>query len=401
MNILFIGKYPPIEGGISSKMYWLTRELASVGHDVHVVTNAECVEEEYRINMTSGDRKHLADTGVKVYNTSGSVPSYIPYVRPDVALLANKALQVMRTRRIDVICSWYLLPYGVAGTLVSNITGIPHIARHAGSDISRLMGSLSLRHLLFEVLRQADLVMTDGRRGEQLARSGIERRKIFCERGLDAFKHSFFVNEGKKYELRKKKRIISRPVITYFGKMDQGKGIAETIKALSLLDKEYIFRVISAGNEDRFNRLLNGLGLADKARVKIKREGFVPPWRMPSRIAGSRCVIIPECGFPVPNHFSSLIDEVLSMGVCLVVSGEVYNNNSKINNLRRGKNVVVVNCRQPNEFAKVLDLLITDAGRANSFGKAGRNSRVKECYHSRAKTMIAAVNAAKENHKQR
>ena len=86
-------------------MYWLTRELKNAGHNVHVVTNAECVEDEYRINLTSGDRKHLAGLGVKVYNTSKISPSYIPYVRPDIAFLANKALQVIRMKPIDVICS--------------------------------------------------------------------------------------------------------------------------------------------------------------------------------------------------------------------------------------------------------------------------------------------------------
>ncbi len=47
MRICFIGKYPPIEGGVSSHAYWLAKALGKKGHEVHVVTNAQEVEKEY------------------------------------------------------------------------------------------------------------------------------------------------------------------------------------------------------------------------------------------------------------------------------------------------------------------------------------------------------------------
>ena len=41
MRICLIGKYPPIQGGVSMRTYWSAHGLAARGHEVHVVTNAK------------------------------------------------------------------------------------------------------------------------------------------------------------------------------------------------------------------------------------------------------------------------------------------------------------------------------------------------------------------------
>jgi hypothetical protein len=51
MRICFIGKYPPIQGGVSAQTYWAVRGLAERGHEVCVVTNADEVEDR---NVTVG-----------------------------------------------------------------------------------------------------------------------------------------------------------------------------------------------------------------------------------------------------------------------------------------------------------------------------------------------------------
>ena len=41
MRICAIGKFPPIQGGVSMRTYWTAHGLAAYGHEVHVVTNAK------------------------------------------------------------------------------------------------------------------------------------------------------------------------------------------------------------------------------------------------------------------------------------------------------------------------------------------------------------------------
>ena len=48
MKLCMIGKYPPIQGGVSRENFWQTYTLAQAGFDVHVVTNAQEVENEFR-----------------------------------------------------------------------------------------------------------------------------------------------------------------------------------------------------------------------------------------------------------------------------------------------------------------------------------------------------------------
>jgi len=36
-----IGKYPPIEGGVSAKVYWLAKALGERGYEVYIFTNAQ------------------------------------------------------------------------------------------------------------------------------------------------------------------------------------------------------------------------------------------------------------------------------------------------------------------------------------------------------------------------
>jgi hypothetical protein len=55
MRLCVIGKYPPIEGGVSAHTYWLAHGLASLGHEVHVITNGNEVEQRFRMWMRPED----------------------------------------------------------------------------------------------------------------------------------------------------------------------------------------------------------------------------------------------------------------------------------------------------------------------------------------------------------
>jgi len=70
MKICTIGKYPPIEGGESSKLYWLAKALGEKGHEVHIVTNAWEVETKYREQITGDDLSgHYRPKNVYIHNT--------------------------------------------------------------------------------------------------------------------------------------------------------------------------------------------------------------------------------------------------------------------------------------------------------------------------------------------
>ena len=124
MKLCVIGKYPPIQGGVSSQTYWLTHALAALGHEVHCVTNADEVEPSYRMYLSPDDR-HRLETRPKDRRT-GSVTvhctneprglTFIPYANPFTTKLAALAADVVEEYGCHLILAWYLEPYGFGVT---------------------------------------------------------------------------------------------------------------------------------------------------------------------------------------------------------------------------------------------------------------------------------------------
>ena len=84
MRVCLIGKYPPIQGGVSTETYWTVHALARRGHEVHVVTNSTEVEHGYRELLLEDDLSWLEgryDSGVVACHASASLArgSYLPW----------------------------------------------------------------------------------------------------------------------------------------------------------------------------------------------------------------------------------------------------------------------------------------------------------------------------------
>ena len=60
MRICVIGKFPPIQGGVSMRTYWTAHALAKRGHEVHVVTNAKEATPPFRMHMRDEDWQRCA-----------------------------------------------------------------------------------------------------------------------------------------------------------------------------------------------------------------------------------------------------------------------------------------------------------------------------------------------------
>ena len=98
LRVCVIGKYPPIQGGISAQCYWMCRWLAERGHEVDVVTNADEVEDHYRLRL---DGNGLADGdmrgSLRVWRTESPTLAYrhIPQTNPVVTKLTSLALEAI------------------------------------------------------------------------------------------------------------------------------------------------------------------------------------------------------------------------------------------------------------------------------------------------------------------
>ena len=108
-KIAFLSKYPPIEGGISSKTFWLARGLAQRGHEIHVITHDISAGREYSINGCSEPLG--TDLNIQIHRTP-SLPWHIPEDSEYTLSLIDTAIEVLREHKIQVLDSGYLVPYG-------------------------------------------------------------------------------------------------------------------------------------------------------------------------------------------------------------------------------------------------------------------------------------------------
>ena len=184
MRICIIGKFPPIQGGVSMRTYRTAHALAARGHDVHVVTNAKEVRPPFRMHMRAEDwnrceaKYEAGSVSVHWTDPVDRSQTYIPMASPFVSKLAAVAAAVHSERPFDVIYSHYLEPYGVAGHLAAQMAGVPHVARMAGSDAGRLWHHPQFEALYDHVLRSAEAVIATGAVAERAVERGVAADRI-------------------------------------------------------------------------------------------------------------------------------------------------------------------------------------------------------------------------------
>ena len=266
MRICIIGKFPPIQGGVSARTYWTAHDLAARGHEVHVITNAKEARPPFRMHMRRQDWKRCE--GVyepqEPSGTSGSVrvhwtdpvdnsQFYIPMASAFVSKLAATAARVHSEHPFDVIYSHYLEPYGVAGHLVADIARVPHVVRMAGSDAGRLWRHPQLEALYDHVLRSAAIVITTGVVAGRAIKRGVHPERVAS---VGAFKlpEDLFRPDGLALDLVALRREVEtdpdmrdmmwggftgdRPYFGVYGKLGETKGSFALLAAIERLKRE-------------------------------------------------------------------------------------------------------------------------------------------------------------------
>jgi glycosyltransferase involved in cell wall biosynthesis len=332
VRLCLIGKFPPIQGGVSTRMYRLAHSLARRGNAVHVVTNAMEVEDAYRVTMTPEDLSRLAaryeDGYVRVHNTVLDTIAqwHVPWHNPYATKLAGLAIEVIRDHALDCVFSWYLEPYGVAGHLAANFTGIPHVLRTAGSDVGRLWHQPGMRSLYDQVFLAADVIMASGSLRKSLADLGVRPERI-APTDSTFVPLDEFAPEGDVLDLRDFGVRATKPAATagIYGKLGRFKGIRSLLRAIrtcvDLGTQVQLAAMVQGRPEEErgFEDLLDELNLHER----VVRVPFLPHWRVPEFLRACDVVCCLEQDFPIKAHSPIIAQEVLATGRPLLLSQEI------------------------------------------------------------------------------
>jgi glycosyltransferase involved in cell wall biosynthesis len=365
VKICVIGKFPPIQGGVSTRTYWTAHGLAARGHEVHVVTNAKEVRAPFRMYMRARDWDRCeavcGNGSVTVHWTDpvDSSQSYIPMASPFVSKLTGVAARVHSENAFDVVYSHYIEPYGVAGHLAAQIAGVPHVVRMAGSDAGRLWHHPQFEALYDHVLRTAEVVIAAGTIAERAHQRGVAPDRIAVG-GSFALPENLFTRDGPTLDLPKLRVEIqsdpdfrdlqwgefegNRPYFGIYGKLGESKGSFALLGALHRLKQDGLevgLVALAHGGQEverDFRSRASACGLADR----IHQIPFLPHWRVPEFLRGCLAVCCLEQDFPIAFHAPIVPREVLLCGACLVGSTEVIRKLSAHERTVHGYNCVAI-----------------------------------------------------------
>lgn len=301
-KLLFLSKYPPLEGGIAAKTFWLTRALGQRGHEVHVVTDPVGIDPIHTID--GGDV--LPDMpGVTVHRPTTEIPWHIPPSEHRDFALFDTALSVAETHKPDCILSGYLVPYGIIASFLSKTTGIPHILGHGGSDIQKFLLNNVFDKTLTRAISNSNLIITDASTHSTLSKINNNLEIIppyIPDTNLFSFED--------KQKNRKKQRIAFIGKINYFWRH---KGIQRIIKLIenNSTHSEFIFLTQGVGIED-FKK-----NIPEEIVKIISWKRFIPPWDMPTFYNSIDAVFNFQDNLPFPM-FSNIILEAFASGINII-----------------------------------------------------------------------------------
>jgi glycosyltransferase involved in cell wall biosynthesis len=367
MRICIFGKYPPIQGGVSARTYWLAHGLARLGHSVHVVTNAKEATPPYRMLMRAEDwqrcQARYAHGSVTVHWTEYDAREWhIPEGAPFVTKLASLGLDLARNEAIDVIFSYYVEPYGVAAHVVAQATGLPHVLRTAGSDAGRLWSLSQFAALYGHVFRSADAIICSPAVAPRMADIGVEPQRLAWNPDKHAPLADLFTPDGPSLDVDALWTEVDQegnsafrnlmfgsydPGLQYvgvYGKLGRAKGTRQLVDAIKQLnDRGLRLGLLAMAHErpstrDAFRKMVSAHGLEDR----VCQIPFLPHWRVPEFIR--RCVALCslEQDFPIKFHDPVVAREIMVCGGCLVGSQEVLGKLPQADKLVDGRNCIAV-----------------------------------------------------------
>lgn len=392
LNILFIGKWPPIQGGVARESFNFVKEALRNGHSVTVVTNASCIEAGFKISLFGNDQNFLEgglDSKLTIIDVCKDGPGslfHIPFSHPYVELLAGASLIATTIERFDVIVGSYIEPYGIAASIVAAHTNIPYFIRHAGSDIGRLAKNPYLKNFYSTQLSHCAGVLTHpspkveallkdigfhNDRRIEIPRSPFDLFSLRHVVPYDLVAHLEETKLNKAYQHFEWEAPDGKPSrddlvvkIGMYGKVGDSKGTYKLLDALSGIShckQRFHLYLIGAGTTQQLQRLhqriVSEYGLMDNVTVLAP----LAPWRISGFIEFCDIVAFLEHDFSVEIHAPQVPFEIAFCNrICLVPKAQISSNFLEASLVDGVNSIIVENMSTPDELAQKLGAALTD-----------------------------------------
>lgn len=171
MKILLVGKFPPMQGGISAKTFWLYRALKERGFRFGVVTFRDGVYSA-KGEVEDFDRIEVVE--------EDPVPWHIPETPVLSDRLFQRAVDLSESFSPDLVEVNYLWPFCHPAVTLAKILKRPLVIRHAGSDLLKFKERPEFRDIIRGYFRLADGIVTNRDALESVQSMVNPPRKVVC-----------------------------------------------------------------------------------------------------------------------------------------------------------------------------------------------------------------------------
>ncbi len=343
MKILILNyEFPPLGGGGGIACFHLARELAKKDQIDWLTMGFkrwpkyELVEGIHVSRALVFGRRDLS---------SGTYLSMLLFLIPGLI----KGLNLCRKKEYDLIWSWFAIPSGIVGVIISKIFYIPHVLTIIGGDIYDPSKKWS-PHKVWIMRKINEIVINNSKIITSISNDVKEKALCYYRVGvpievipLGFVKPTF--NIVKKEELTPSGEDIH---LISIGRLVKRKGYEYAVKAMSKLASRNVnYLIIGDGPEkESLEKLIDGLGLVQR----VKLLGFVSEEEKYQYLSNSDIYILSS----LHEGFGICLLEAMYCGLA-IVSTEKGGQTDFLNN---GRNAFLVPIKDDKSLAEKIDELV-------------------------------------------
>jgi glycosyltransferase involved in cell wall biosynthesis len=325
-RVLFVGKFPPWQGGTSVHGWEAACAFAKEGYKIHVIT--------LRPQFNSGLGTKFNEEDINTVNGIANLTvTYIPVGEQSVAtligdaafsLLFGEIIRVLKHDHFDLAIGWYFEPFGMATAIACTYKNVPFFLRHAGSDLFRLTESEQLAAAFSQAFATCETLFTNNNNKhlELISRIDLPTNKIIHLKGNklpDYWQDIKQVNN---------ESLASNTKITFmiYGKISPYKGVVELLEVINKLEsigEDTQLLYLAAGSPESVKNIEKFLKSKLNNPLRIDVQSAVAPWQVPKVVQNTDFICILENNFPILIHSPIVLREALASGKVLIVSREI------------------------------------------------------------------------------
>ena len=333
MRILLIGKYPPCQGGVATRYYWLYKNLSiRFNWSFEVVT---MLKSPY---ITPDMVKTKGVSVCPIFAQDSSSPWFIPHVDLAVERLVSAALDLCKVNKPDLIECNYLAPYGVAAATVAAILKCPLIIRPAGSDIGKLLNWKATQSCLYALFQIS--------KGIMLPEDRIKSFKTYFNNHRNIISTPRYAPDPVAFNFISplpKKTILVIGKINYHWRL---KALDTLIEAIKDMPEWHLNCIVDGLHTEDFQSLLSN----QLSQSQYTYNSFVSPEQVPSLIKKTWGVwnVLRTGGV---SDFPNLHWETLASGRYSFISPLLFNHND-MSSARKNPLSINLDPDNPSDFKK-------------------------------------------------